>query len=336
MDRRVITVFGGSGFIGRHLVRRLVRDGWVVRAAVRDVEAALFLKTAGDVGQVVPFPADITKPESVAAAVAGAEAVVNLVGILAERGKRSFQRIHVDGAATIAAEAAKAGVKRLVQVSAIGADPDSDAAYARTKAAGEAAVLAAFAEATVVRPSVVFGPEDKFFNMFAMMARISPVLPVFGCPTLPRLGHNADGGAALDIYGEGGTRMQPVYVSDVAEAIARILTDPKTAGKTYEFGGPRVYSFKEIMELVLAETRRKRLLVPVPFGLVALKAWFLEKLPEPLLTRDQVKLLKRDNVVGDGALTLGDLGIEATAAEFILPDYLSRHRAPAASGRRTA
>lgn len=334
MDRRVVTVFGGSGFIGRHLVRRLVRDGWVVRAAVRDVEAALFLKTAGDIGQVVPFPADITKPDSVAAAVAGAEAVVNLVGILYERGKRTFQAVHVDGAATVAAEAAKAGAKRLVQMSAIGADPDSEAAYGRTKAAGEAAVRAAFADATVIRPSVVFGPEDKFFNLFAMMTRISPALPVFGCPTFPRLGRSADGAPALDVYGDGGTRMQPVYVGDVAEAIARILGDVKTAGKTYEVGGPRVYSFKELMELVLSETRRKRLLVPVPFGLVAMKAWFLEKLPEPLLTRDQVRLLQRDNVVAAGALTLADLGIEATAAEFILPEYLSRYRAPAAAGRR--
>lgn len=308
MDRRVVTVFGASGFIGRHLVNRLAQDGFVIRAAVRDVEAALFLKTAGTVGQIVIVQANVTNPASVAAAVEGADAVVNLVGILAEGGrKRTFQRLHVDGAANIAAAAARAGVKRLVQVSAIGADGASESAYARSKAAGEAAVRAAFADATVVRPSVVFGPEDRFFNLFALLTRFSPVLPLFG---------------------KGETRFQPVYVVDVAKAIAAALTNPATRGNTYELGGPRVYTFRELMGLVLDETRRCRLLMPVPFALASLKAWFLEKMPNPLLTRDQVKLLKRDNVVAADALGFAALGLEPAAAETILPTYLARYRPP--------
>jgi NADH dehydrogenase len=314
MDRRVVTVFGASGLIGRHLVRRLAQDGFIVRAAVRDVDAALFLKTAGTVGQVVVVQANVADPASVGAAVDGADAVVNLVGILAEGGRRrTFQRLHVEGAAIVAAAAARAGVRRLVQVSAIGADAASDSAYARSKAAGEAAVRAAFAEATIIRPSVVFGPEDRFFNLFAMLARFSPVLPLFG---------------------KGETRFQPVYVVDVAKAIAAVLASPATRGNTYELGGPRVYTFRQLMELVLAETRRRRLLMPVPFALASIEAWFLEKMPEPLLTRDQVKLLRHDNVVGDEALGLAALGIEPTAAETILPTYLARFRSPLAQAAR--
>jgi len=314
MDRRVVTVFGASGLIGRHLVRRLAQDGFIVRAAQRDVDAALFLKTAGTVGQVVVVQANVADQASVGAAVDGADAVVNLVGILAEGGRRrTFQRLHVEGAAIVAAAAARAGVKRLVQVSAIGADAASDSAYARSKAAGEAAVRAAFAEATIIRPSVVFGPEDRFFNLFAMLARFSPALPLFG---------------------KGETRFQPVYVVDVAKAIAAVLASPATRGNTYELGGPRVYTFRQLMELVLAETRRRRLLMPVPFALASIEAWFLEKMPEPLLTRDQVKLLRHDNVVGDEALGLAALGIEPTAAETILPTYLARFRSPLAQAAR--
>lgn len=334
MDRRVVTVFGGSGFIGRHVVRRLARDGWIVRVAVRDIEAARFLKTAGNVGQIVLVPTDIGDAKSVATATEGAEAVVNLVGILSEWGKRTFQRIHVDGTANVAAAAAGAGVERLIQMSAIGADPESDSVYARTKAGGEDAARAAFPGTSVIRPGVVCGPEDKFFNMFALMARLSPILPVFGCPAFPSL-TAADGekGRKINFFGDGGPKMQPVYVGNVAEAVAAILADPGTAGKTYELGGPRVYSFKEIIELVCTETRRQRLLVPAPYGLLSLKAWFLEKLPKPLLTRDQVRLLKRDNVVTDGALALRDLGVKPTPVETVL-SYLARFRPPTAQGRR--
>lgn len=302
MEPRIVTVFGGSGFIGRYVVRRLAAADRVVRVAVRDTESAMFLKVAGDPGQVVPFPADVTDEASVARAVAGTDAVVNLVGILYQRGRRSFQRLHVDAAATIARAARAAGAGRLVQMSAIGADPDSPAEYGRTKAAGEKAAAGAFPGATIMRPSVVFGPEDDFLNRFAMMARIMPVLPVFP------------------------TRFQPVWVGDVAEAFFRVLDDPATAGKTYELGGPQVVSFRELMQLILREIARERLLLPMPMALAEVEAFFLEKLPVPPLTRDQVKLLGSDNVVDAAALTLRDLGIEATAMEAIVPAYLDRFR----------
>jgi NADH dehydrogenase len=309
MDRLVVTVFGGSGFVGRHLVRRLANDERIVRVAVRDTERASFLRMYGQPGQVVLIPAEVTRPESVERAVAGADWVVNLVGILYQRGKRSFQRIHVDGAATVAKAARAAGSKRFVQMSALGADPNSPAEYARTKAGGEEAAKAAFATVSIVRPSVIFGPEDDFFNRFAAMARISPVLPVFP------------------------TRFQPVYVGDVGDAILRLLTDAKTEGNTYELGGPRVVSFREVLELVMQYTGRRRLM-PLPWSLASLQAFFLEFLPVPPLTRDQLKLLRRDNVVSAGALTLADLGITPTAVEVILPTYLSRFRRQVDSRRR--
>ncbi len=310
MAERVVTVFGGSGFVGRHLVRRLAADEWVVRVAVRDPESAAYLKPMGDVGQIVPVAADVTRPDTVAACVVGAEAVVNLVGILYEKGKRTFQRIHVEGAETVAKAAAAAGATRFVQMSALGADPEHEAQYARTKAAGEVAVLDAFPNAGVVRPSVVFGPEDNFFNQFALIAKFSPVLPVFP------------------------TRFQPVWVGDVADAMMRLIADPGTDGKTYELGGPRVLSFREIMEIVMRETERRRLLAPVPFAVARIEATVLELLPVPPLTRDQVKLLSRDNVVTAGASTLADLGISPTAIEAVVPSYLRRYRDPARQKRR--
>ncbi|MFO1146316.1 MAG: complex I NDUFA9 subunit family protein [Rhodospirillales bacterium] len=302
MERRIVTVFGGSGFIGRYVVRRLAAAEWIVRVAVRDTESALFLKVAGDPGQVVPFAADITDEASVARAVEGAGAVVNLVGILYQRGRRTFQRIHVEGAATVARAARAAGAERLLQMSAIGADADSAAEYARTKAAGEKAAAEAFPGASVLRPSVVFGAEDNFLNRFAEMARFMPVLPVFA------------------------TRFQPVWVGDVAEAYFRVLSDPATAGKTYELGGPQVVSFRQLMQLMLREIARERVLLPMPMAIAEFEAWFLEKLPVPPLTRDQVKLLGSDNVVSPQALTLRDLGIEATAMEAVIPSYLDRYR----------
>lgn len=312
MAERVITVFGGSGFIGRHLIRRLAAAGWIVRAGVRDVEAAAFLKPMGEAGQIVPLACDITQAETVARAVDGAEAAVNLVGILYERGQRTFQRVHVEGAANVAKAARAAGVCRLIHVSAIGADPDSPAEYGRTKAAGEEAVRAAFPEATVLRPSVVFGPEDDFFNRFASLARVLPALPVFD------------------------VRFQPVYVGDVADAIVAALADPSTAGKTYELGGPRPIAFRELMQIVLRETGRSRWLLPLPLAVAEIEAIFLELLPTPPLTRDQVKLLGRDNVVTPGALTLADLGITPTAIEAIVPTYLRRFRPPGAQDSRAA
>ena len=312
MAARIVTVFGGSGFIGRYLVQRLARHGWIVRVAVRRPDRALFLKPMGAVGQITPIAASLRHEGSVAAAVAGADAVVNLVGILHGRGANSFAAIHVEGAARAARAARAAGAKTFVQMSALGADPDSPAEYGRSKAAGERAVREVIPAAGIARPSIVFGPEDDFFNRFATMARFAPALPLIG------------GGKTL---------FQPVYVGDVADALLRLVEDPATAGKTYELGGPRSYSFRALLELMLREIGRRRLLVPVPFGLASLQAFFLElpsniisALPAPPLTQDQVQLLKRDSVVSTGALTLDDLGIRPTALELVVPGYLARYR----------
>ncbi len=301
----VVTVFGGSGFIGRHLVRRLAKTGAVVRVASRHPSQSAYLKTAGAVGQIVPLAVDVTDDASITAAVQGAGWVVNLIGILYESGRWTFERAHVEAPDRIARAAAAAGVGRLVHVSAIGAHSDAKPAYARTKAAGEAAVRAAVPEAVILRPSIIFGPEDSFFNLFAGMALVAPALPLIG---------------------GGHTRFQPVYVGDIAEAIQTVLTDPATKGKTYELGGPRIYSFKELLQLMLSEIGRKRLLVTVPWKLAELQGTVLQRLPKPPLTRDQVELLRSDNVVAEGALTLRDLGITPTAAEIILPTYLDRFR----------
>jgi NADH dehydrogenase len=280
----------------------LAAEGWVVRVAVRNPEGAAFLKMFGEPGQIVPLFGDIAQASSVAKATSEAQAVINLVGILYEKGRRTFRRIHVEGAENVAKAAREAVAQRLVHISAIGAGPDSPAEYGRTKAAGERAVRAAFPQATIIRPSIVFGPEDGFFNRFATLARFLPALPVFA------------------------TKFQPVYVGDVADAIMAVLKDPSTAGKLYELGGPRVIGFRELMELMLREIGRKRLLLPLPLSVAEIEAFFLEKLPVPPLTRDQVKLLERDNVVDPRALTFKDLGIQPTAVEAIIPTYLGRFR----------
>jgi NADH dehydrogenase len=325
MAAHLATVFGGSGFIGRHVVQRLATQGWRVRVAVRNPTRAEFLKPLGDVGQVVPVFADITKEASVQAAVMGAKLVVNAVGILVERGRSSFQAIHVDGAARIAAAARQAGAAVLVHVSAIAANDDSPSAYARSKAAGEAAVLASFPTATVLRPSVVFGPEDAFFNLFADMAAFTPVLPVFVTDGF-RLTRPAEGGCRL--FGSGGTKLQPVYVGDVADAVVAATASTTAGGKIFELGGPRIFSLKEIMELVMSASGRRRLLLPLPLAVARLQAFFLQFLPNPPLTPDQVKLLAADSVVAPGSLGLADLGIAPTAAEVIVPTYLARFRNP--------
>lgn len=326
MANRRVTVFGGSGFLGRHLVKRLAAHGDIVRVAVRDPVAAGFLKPMGDVGQIVLMKVDVHDEAAVKVAVEGAEAVVNLVGILFERGSQTFAEIQATAPGRIARAAAATGVKRLVHVSAIGADASSPAVYARTKAAGEQAVRETFAEVTIVRPSVIFGPEDGFFNRFAALARFLPVLPVFGAR--PRLERFPEGGARLNLFGRGGVRFQPVYVGDVAEGIVRILDDIATKGRIYEFGGPRVYSFREIMDLVLEQTGRKRWLLPLPLWLAEIQASLLSMipLPTPLLTRDQVLLMRRDNVVSAGTPGLEDLAIAPTAAEVILPTYMDIYR----------
>ena len=307
MDARTVTVFGGSGFIGRHLVQRLARLGWRVRVAVRRPDSALFLKPMGDVGQIVPVQANLRDDASVAAAVFGADAVVNLVGILYESGKQSFEAVHHEGARRVAAASRAAGAKRFVQMSALGAGVGSPALYARTKALGEQAVARAFPGATIVRPSVVFGPEDAFFNRFAQLAMFSPFLPVIGKPP-------------------SGPRFQPVYVGDVAEAIARALENPAAAGKTYELGGPAVMTLADVLAQVLAWTGRPRIVAWLPTGLVRLQAAVLEWLPVPPLTRDQVTLLMADNVVSGFLPGLADLGIQPTSAEAVVPGYLARFR----------
>ncbi len=320
-----ITVFGGSGFIGRHLVRRLAAKGWEIRVAVRDLESALTLKPAGDVGQIVPWCCDITRPDHVAAAVAAADAVVNLVGVLFETGRNSFENLHALGPQTIAQAAATAGVKSFVHMSAMGADSASQSAYARSKAAGEVAVKTAFPKAVILRPSVLFGPEDGFFNLFAGLSRFTPVLPVFGCPMVPKM-EKTESGFKLNFYGDGGTRFQPVYVGDVADAIMVSLETAAAQGQLYELAGPTVYSFKQLMEMLLRYTNRKRMLVPIPFFVAEFYALFLQLMPKPLLTRDQVILMKTDNIMAKGAKGLADLGLRPTTAESILPTYLSRFR----------
>jgi uncharacterized protein YbjT (DUF2867 family) len=302
---RVATVFGGSGFIGRHLIKRLAKTGTIIRVATRHPSSANFLRTNGAVGQIIPIAVNVNDDASVAAAVRDADIVINLIGILYESGGNTFHGTQGEAPGRIARAAKAAGAQRFIQISAIGADAGSTSEYARSKAAGEQAVLKAFPEATILRPSIVFGPEDNFFNRFGAMARIAPALPLIG---------------------GGHTKFQPVYVGDVADAIMKALEVPAAKGKVYELGGPRVYSFKEIMELVLAETRRKRFLVPVPWSVAEFQGKILGKLPKPLLTLDQVELLKRDNVVAPGAATFKDLGINPTAAEVIIPTYLDRFR----------
>ncbi|MDG2528831.1 complex I NDUFA9 subunit family protein [Caulobacter endophyticus] len=307
----LVTVFGGSGFVGSQVVRALAKSGYRVRVAVRQPNLAYRMRMLGDVGQIEVIQANVRNEASVARALDGAEAAVNLVGVLWESGRQQFQSLHAMGAKTVAEQAAAAGVKRLVQVSAIGADADSAAKYARTKAEGEAAVRAAFPTATIVRPSIVFGQDDKFFNKFGQMAASAPALPLVG------------GGA---------TKFQPVFVGDVAAAIAKIIATPGAQGQTYELGGPAVYSFKELLELVLTETGRARVLAPLPWpvaGLVGklgdIQASLLPLAPP--LTTDQVALLKAgDNVVAPGAKGLADLGIAPTAVEAVVPSYLYRYR----------
>lgn len=334
MTQKLVTIFGGSGFIGRHLVRRLAPAGHRIRIVARDAEAAKFLMTAGVPGQIVSMAGDITNRDDVTRAVEGADWVVNLVGLLAPWGRQMFRAVHAEGARKVAEAASTAGAEAMVQVSAIGADPNARSIYARTKAEGELAVRAAFPKATILRPSVLFGQEDDFFNRFGAMARMLPVLPVFGCPTWPKIKLFGDNDVVeIDLYGDGGTKFQPVFVGDVAEAIQRCLADPDRAGKTYELGGPRVYSFKALMELVMAQSGHKRLLLPYPFWLAKAQAALMEMIPNPPLTVDQVIQLQSDNVVADDALTLADLGIQPTLAEAILPSYLRAYRDPATQKR---
>src|SRR5262245_2647534 len=304
----LVTVFGGSGFVGRHIVRALAKRHYRIRVAVRRPELAGHLQPLGRVGQIHPVQANLRHPGSVAAAVRDADIVVNLVGILFERGRQRFDAVQASGAAAVAQAAAQHGA-RLVHMSALGADENASSAYARSKAAGEKAVLAAAPDATIFRPSIIFGPEDDFFNKFASLARFMPALPLVG------------GGA---------TRFQPVFAGDVAAAFAAAAAGETRPGTIYEIGGDEVLTFRELLEYVLATIQRRRLLVPLPFGLARMQAMFLQFMPKPLLTPDQVELLRRDTIVSKSAAdegrTLHGLGIDPTSMQAIVPSYLWRFR----------
>ncbi len=308
MSKGLVTVFGGAGFVGKHVVRALVKDGWRVRVPCRRPHTAQELRVIGNVGQIQLMQANIRDEASVMRAVQGSDAVINLVSILFQQGKQKFESVHLGGAENLANACAAAGVSNVVQVSAIGANEDAASDYAQTKAKAESIISKAIPTADIVRPSIIFGPEDQFFNRFAGMAAMAPALPLIG----------------------GDTKFQPVYAGDVAQAIAK-LVGQGTGGETYELGGPRVYSFKELMQFVNEATDRKRFLIPVPWigasilGMVGEIAGCLPFV-KPFLTRDQVANLKVDNVVGDEAKGFKELGIDLETIESIVPPYLERYR----------
>ncbi|WP_435661520.1 complex I NDUFA9 subunit family protein [Leisingera caerulea] len=308
---KLVTIYGGSGFVGRYIARRMAKEGWRVRVAVRRPNEAMHVKPYGVPGQVEPVFCNVRDDMSVAAVMQGADAVVNCVGVLNELGKNTFGAVHAEGAGRIARIAAQEGVASLVQISAIGADADADSAYSRTKAAGEAAVLQHFPGAVILRPSVIFGAEDEFFNRFAGMTRLSPVLPI----------------------ASGSTRFQPVYVDDVAKAAVLGATG-EAEGGIYELGGPEVKSFRELMEQMLEVIHRRRLILSLPrfaawlvaFGFDMLQAASFQLIANKVLTRDQLRSLKSDNVVSEGAKGFSDLGISPVSLEAVLPDYLWKFR----------
>lgn len=309
MDR-LVTIIGGSGFVGRYIARAFAQAGWRVRVAVRRPNEALFVRPYGTPGQVEPVFANIRDDASVRAALRGAHAVVNCVGTFDRGGANNFQAVQAEGAARVARIAAEEGVARMVQISAIGADPKAPSIYGQTKAAGEAGVLAAFPSAVILRPSVIFGPEDGFFNRFAAMARLGPVLPIAG----------------------GATRFQPVHVGDVAQAAFNAITGDAVG--VYELGGPEAASFKDLMKTMLGVIQRRRLVVSVPIFAMRPVAYLMDMVnaitlglvPNKLITRDQLNSLTVDNVVSPGAKGLADLGVKATAMEAVLPEYLWRYR----------
>ncbi|MBM3647352.1 MAG: complex I NDUFA9 subunit family protein [Alphaproteobacteria bacterium] len=307
MEIKQVTVFGGSGFVGRAIVRALAQAGLRVRVACRRVGLAESLKTAGDVGQITVMVANLRMPQSVAAAVAGSQAVINAAGIPFERGRQRYQAVHVEGARATAEAARAAGVRRLVHVSGLGTDNrGAKNRFVQSKIAAEDAIIAGFESATILRPSVVFGPDDAMFNRLAKIAAQAPFVPVVG---------------------NGRARVQPVFAGDVGAAALAALHRPDTAKTVFELGGPRVYTYREIAALTLREIGRDKPIVGVPAGLMKIAGFFAEFLPVPPLTHDQVDLLTEDNVVRGGAKTLADLGIQPTAAEAILPTYLDRFRA---------
>lgn len=308
-NRALVTIYGGSGFIGRHVVRAIAKTGARMRVAVRRPELAGHLQPLGGVGQISLVQANVRYPESLIAPSRDADAVVNLVGILFPTGRQTFKSVQDEGARHVAEAAWAAGAKALVHVSAIGANPESKSVYARTKAEGERAVREIYPEAVILRPSIVFGPEDDFFNRFARLARALPALPLIG---------------------GGRTRLQPVFAGDVAKAVVAGIAGEAAAGAPYELGGPEILTMKDVMRRVLDYAMRKRLLVPLPFWLAKLQGAFLQLFPNPMLTLDQVRLLQVDNVVSAEAKregrTLDGLGIEPVAVASVVPDYLEQFR----------
>ncbi len=305
----LVCIFGGSGFVGRSVVRALAQRGVRIRVAVRRPDLAFHLQPIGNVGQIHAVQANLRYPQSVNAAMAGADAVINLVGILHESGHQTFDDVHVSGAATIAAAAAELGIKKLVHMSALGVSTDSSSQYSRTKAEGAARVQAAFRQASILEPSVLFGPEDNFFNKFASLARLSPVFP---------------------LVGGGHTKFQPLFVGDLAQAVVACLEKNDAAGRRFELGGPEVLSLAEIMEFIFTTIGRKRITVPLPFTVARFQAKFLQLFPNPVLTVDQVEMLKQDSIVSaEAALQnrdLESLGIKPHSIEAIVPPYLVRFR----------
>jgi NADH dehydrogenase len=309
MKNGLVTVFGGSGFLGKHVVRALVAKGYRVRVPMRRPHIGMDLRVIGNVGQVQLMQANLRFEKSVQRAVEGSDAVINLVAVLYEAGQQSFEALHVRGAETLAKAVAAEGITNFVHVSAIGADKDSESDYARTKGEGEEIVREHVPTVDIVRPSIIFGNEDEFFNRFASMAQLSPALPLIG---------------------GGKTKFQPVYVADVADAIARRV-EAEASAQTYELGGPEIYSFKELMQFMLETIGKKRLLVPVPWfaaNMMGFGGEMVGAMPflEPFLTRDQVENLKNDNVVGQDVQGFADLGIKPETIEAIVPSYLIKYR----------
>lgn len=306
MNRQhIISVVGGTGFLGRYVVRQLAREGYCIQIISRDPNKAAALKPSGDVGQIVPIAGDIHDVAPLHEVLGRSYAIINLTGILYERGRQNFTALHAQGPEKLAQAAAALDVSRFIHVSSLGVDKAMGSHYARSKALGEKAVLAAFPSATILRPGVIFGAEDNFFNQFAHMATLAPALPLIG---------------------GGRTRFQPVYVGDVAKAVVACLKNPESQGQIYELGGPQIYSFKEIIEYILRVTGRKRPLVKVPFSVATGMGTVAEILPVPPLTRDQVRLLKHDNVVSPNAKGLASLGINATSIDVVVPEYLARFK----------
>lgn len=311
---RTITIFGGSGFVGRYIVQKFAENGDQIRVAVRHPNSAQFLKPLGNVGQITPVQTSLSSMDNLSHIIKGSDVVINLVGILYEKGSQTFKKIHVEGASNIAKTACHLSVPTLIHMSALGANKDSRARYASTKARGEEEVMKHFPEATLFRPSVIFGNEDAFLNRFAQMALLSPFLPLIG---------------------GGRTRFQPVYVGDVADCFFKASSLETAKGQTYELGGPSIYTFKELMLYLLQTIHRQRLLLPLPFGLAKIIGGIVQFLPSPPLTPDQVELLKTDNTLSPQSLNAEDLGIVPKALETIAPLYLARYR-PRGGGRQAS